>query len=75
MQPKKRNNDKDYSQLIDESIANAEERRKQALEEKMSLSDQELEDITGGSIPKDIILTKDIILKSCQVQTQGMHTN
>ncbi len=38
MQPKKHNDSKDYSKLIDESIANAEERRKQTLEEKTSLS-------------------------------------
>ncbi len=48
MQPKKQNNDNDYSKQIDESIANAEERRKQALEEQKSLADQELEDISGG---------------------------
>ena len=51
MQPKKRNDSKDYSKLIDESIANAEERRKQALEEKTSLSDEQLEDISGGLPP------------------------
>ena len=60
MQPKKRNKDNDYSQLIDESITNAEERRKQALEEKKSLSDQELEDISGG-LPIDLGHTAGII--------------
>ena len=51
MQPKKRNGSKDYSKLIDESIANAEKIRKQALEEKTSLSDEQLEDISGGKPP------------------------
>lgn len=53
MEPKKRNNDNDYSKFIDESIANAEERRKSVLEENKSLTDQDLEDLSGG-IPKDI---------------------
>lgn len=50
MQPKKQNNsnDNDYSKLVEESIANAEERRKQAIEENKSLSDEQLEDISGG---------------------------
>ena len=48
MQPEKRNNNKDNSQLIDESIANAEKRRKQALEKKTSLSEEQLENISGG---------------------------
>ncbi len=50
MQPKNHNssNDNDYSKLVEESIANAEERRKQAIEENKSLSDEQLEDISGG---------------------------
>ncbi len=48
MPPKKHINDKDYSQQIDESIAHAEERRKQALEEQKSLADRDLENISGG---------------------------
>lgn len=50
MQPEKRNNsnDNDYSKLVDESIANAEERRKRTVEEQKSLSDEQLEDISGG---------------------------
>ncbi len=55
MELKKQNHDEDYSQQIDESIANAEERRKQALEEQKSLSDQELEDISGGKFVPDIM--------------------
>ncbi|VEP18555.1 hypothetical protein H1P_810017 [Hyella patelloides LEGE 07179] len=35
-------------EFIDESIANAEERRKQAPKEKTSLSEEQLEDIRGG---------------------------
>jgi hypothetical protein len=53
MQAKKRNNDNDYSKLIDESIANAEERRRQVLEENKSLTDQDLEELSGG-ITEDI---------------------
>ena len=50
MQPENRNNfnNNDYSKLVEESIANAEERRKKALEEKQFLSDEELENINGG---------------------------
>lgn len=51
MKPKKRDDCPDSYQQIEKSIANAEERRKQALEEKKSLSDQELENISGGVHP------------------------
>lgn len=51
MEPKKHNNDNNYSQHIEESIASAEEERKQALEEQKSLADQELEEISGGCYP------------------------
>lgn len=48
MQHEKRNNSKDYSKQIDESIANAKERKKQALEENSSLSEEQLETLSGG---------------------------
>ncbi len=62
MQPKKHNNDNDYSKYIDESIANAEERRKQALEEKNSLSEEKLENMSGG-IPEDFGHTAGIFIR------------
>ncbi|VEP18554.1 conserved hypothetical protein [Hyella patelloides LEGE 07179] len=55
MESKKPNQSHDVSQeLMDESIANAEERRKQSLKtraEELSLSEEELEQIDGGLPP------------------------
>ncbi|VEP18551.1 hypothetical protein H1P_810013 [Hyella patelloides LEGE 07179] len=52
MEFKKPNQSNDVSkELIDESIANAEERRKQSLKaraEELSLSEEELEQFDGG---------------------------
>ncbi len=54
MESKKFNQSNDvYQELIDESIANAEERRKQSLKARaaeLSLSEEELEQIDGGSV-------------------------
>lgn len=65
MQPEKQNNPQEYSKQIDESIANAEERRKQALEEDPSLSDEQLEDVSGG-MPIDSIIDP-----ICSASTMG----
>ncbi len=47
MNSKKHKNFNDYSKQIDKSIANAKERRKQALKNKKSLSNEQLEDNSG----------------------------
>lgn len=48
MQNEKRDNSNDYYKQIGESIANAEERRKQALEEDDCLSEKQLDELSGG---------------------------
>ena len=62
MKPQKQNNDNDYSKYIDESIANAEERRKQAVKNDDSLSEEQLENLSGG-IPEDFGHTAGIYIR------------
>ena len=50
MQPEKQNNPQEYSKQIEESVANAEERREKATEEEKSLSKEELDLLNGGIV-------------------------
>lgn len=48
MQPKKQEKSSDNINKIDESIVNAEKRRKQVIDKEQSLSDEQLKDVDGG---------------------------